>query len=688
MQWNPRRFSPILLWIVAGTLSSATCLSAEDLEYFNVKDYGATGDGVADDTAEIEATIDAAALAGRGTVFFPAGIYNTTGGHDLSGLHGLRILGSGIGSTVLKITHATNDLFRSTTETHDLTIQDFSVTSPAGTRTGGWVYHAGSSSYTADGHLRRSRIESIDVKKQVNGFWIAQYEFVWMKDLMMTNFVGSGGIGIKAGQTTASNKNQGSELYIMGTQIYGDDFVGEDGVDPVALSTGLVIEDCDAVYVLNSGIAGALMNSLKMIANAGGHGPANHFFDQFVSDGTRDSHGVYITGGGTVANAKFTGSWFASAGQMDGGSAGANGIRIDVNNLGYMEITGSRIVNNKGTGLYIDLPNSGGAPITISGNTFSANGLGNQTNNKDGIFVNIALNALGPVITGNVLGASGLGIRTSSTSNRIVVVGNQLITGASFGITPFVQALNDGVGGNLTATAMVAGAGAPAPFTAGKGYSFSGVGDSDGGLFSTADGTLGLYTNSAEALQIGPSQKAIFRSDLQVTGSFSAPFKSFIEPHPHDPSKEIQYVSVEAPSADVYFRGTARLESGRNRIEPPEHFRLVASGPYTVLVTPVGEMASVAVLEANASGIVLQSSRAVMVNYVVYAERDAFKGRSPIVENTHFIPQDEDHWVDLLPASYREILIRNGTLNSNGTTNLDTARRLGWAIEKAVPEKH
>lgn len=42
---------------------------------FNVKSYGAKGDGVADDTDAIQAAIDACCKAGGGTVFIPNGIY-------------------------------------------------------------------------------------------------------------------------------------------------------------------------------------------------------------------------------------------------------------------------------------------------------------------------------------------------------------------------------------------------------------------------------------------------------------------------------------------------------------------------------------------------------------------------------------------------------------------------------------
>jgi hypothetical protein len=71
----------------------------------NVKWFGAKGDGVADDTAAIQAAIDYVFTAGGGTVFFPLGTYNTTAplNHKLS----VNMEGAGITSSHIKSTHAT-----------------------------------------------------------------------------------------------------------------------------------------------------------------------------------------------------------------------------------------------------------------------------------------------------------------------------------------------------------------------------------------------------------------------------------------------------------------------------------------------------------------------------------------------------------------------------------------------------
>lgn len=74
-------------------------------EYYNVqRDYDAVGDGVTDDSVAVQSAIDAAALAGGGTVHFPAGTYLLEA--EIDHKPGVRLLGASADSVVLFANHA------------------------------------------------------------------------------------------------------------------------------------------------------------------------------------------------------------------------------------------------------------------------------------------------------------------------------------------------------------------------------------------------------------------------------------------------------------------------------------------------------------------------------------------------------------------------------------------------------
>ena len=83
-------------------------------QLFNVMSYGASGNGVSDDTAAVQAAIGAATTNGGGMVFFPPGTYlvtsslNVSNGVELRGVYGLLNANPTAGSTVLINTGAYN----------------------------------------------------------------------------------------------------------------------------------------------------------------------------------------------------------------------------------------------------------------------------------------------------------------------------------------------------------------------------------------------------------------------------------------------------------------------------------------------------------------------------------------------------------------------------------------------------
>jgi hypothetical protein len=83
----------------AGTGAVARTVDSKLKDVVSVKDFGAVGDGVADDTAEIQAAIDAVSAAGGGTLYVHPGVYLLT---ILNMKTGVRLVGKTAASTTLR----------------------------------------------------------------------------------------------------------------------------------------------------------------------------------------------------------------------------------------------------------------------------------------------------------------------------------------------------------------------------------------------------------------------------------------------------------------------------------------------------------------------------------------------------------------------------------------------------------
>lgn len=105
----------------------------------SVKDFGAVGDGVTDDTAAIQAAIDAVYAAGGGKVYLPAGTYIV--GSSVLLKNKTSVFGDGFNASIVKLkNNANTNVFRTATDPsvyigtgnasigeHYLTLSDFGI---------------------------------------------------------------------------------------------------------------------------------------------------------------------------------------------------------------------------------------------------------------------------------------------------------------------------------------------------------------------------------------------------------------------------------------------------------------------------------------------------------------------------------------------------------------------------------
>lgn len=190
----------------------------------------------------------------------------------------------------------------------------------------------------------------------------------------------------------------------------------------------------------------------------------------------------------------------------------------------------------------------------------------------------------------------------------------------------------------------------------------------------TAQGKLGTSFGTA-ADATGPPWGVFAQGNLGASGA-----KHFLEPHPTDPSLVISYISLEGREAGTYFRGKGRFARGIATIDVPEDFRMVTDPEgLSIQVTPIGEMATVAVVSIGLDRIVVKASRNVEFFYTVNGVRATFKDQPVIVESGEFLPTKANATMpEYLSEGQKRLLIQNGTYKPDGTVNMETAHRLGW----------
>lgn len=109
---------------------------------FDVKTYGATGNGTTDDITAINSAVSAAATAGGGTVLFPAGTYRISAEIAITSSN-IHLAGEGIGASVIKcdlsVSKAIRFGYKGTTPGTVIAVFNNSVTQLSVTRAAGTI---------------------------------------------------------------------------------------------------------------------------------------------------------------------------------------------------------------------------------------------------------------------------------------------------------------------------------------------------------------------------------------------------------------------------------------------------------------------------------------------------------------------------------------------------------------------
>jgi hypothetical protein len=377
---------------------------------------------------------------------------------------------------------------------------------------------------------------------------------------------------------------------------------------------------------------------------------------------------------------------YGSAVQPTGKTYGVKGFSFS-GATGSAGVFGVDSSGDPGLGGIID-PTSG-----VRGASKSGYGVfGSSTDPGNGVGVKgVVLDSAGNVLAAGYLGETGgMGVRglaTPTTGSAYGIYGNATPPAGNIGYG--VYGLTLGTAGN---SAGLSGVG-PHGFAESFVWTDVGTRGDDGfvGVLGTAGsggiGVLGATfditgaNRTTEGLLGFPGATNYGLYAFIGTIGCNGCAKLFVEPHPTDATRVIKFVSIEANEALTAFRGSGHTVGGRAVIEVPAEFRAVTEQDrLTVQLTPMGVLATMAVEGKSLDRITVLSSHDVDFDYEIHGVHLGYRNFQSVSEGIEYAPRSPD---DRMPAAWpehvKQRLIANGTYNADGTVNMTTAERVGWA---------
>ena len=268
----------------SGTGATARTIDSKLADVVSVKDFGAVGDDVTNDTAAIQAAIDAVNTAGGGTVYFPQGSYVVSA--NLSIYSKIKYLGAGSKASILRVsgTPGPVSIFRTTSSVNGVVFDSLGF--------------SGSVNYPADSTVYKQTYANTNTAIQTSGGVVT--------DFLVQNCdfreLSAGSIDI--------NGAQSSNIKIVNNSFYKGSYCSHvinvhhqssqteaNRLTDVVI-TGNTFDTCGPEYHYDPSKEDWIVSTNCIIVDRIKHGTIANNIAKNVSDGIRveDSKNVSVTG--------------------------------------------------------------------------------------------------------------------------------------------------------------------------------------------------------------------------------------------------------------------------------------------------------------------------------------------------------------------------------------------------------